>query len=91
MRWIVGSVAVRFPPISDIASICGFDEKGLMRTTAGTCNRKRRYASQADALTAAATAAIKLAPYRCALCRDYHLTRRTKGMFVSRRPFPDQM
>ena len=57
-----------------------------MRTTPGTCNRKRRYASQAEALTAAASAALKLIPYRCALCRQYHLTSRTKGMFVTRSP-----
>ena len=56
-----------------------------MRTTPGTCNRKRRYASQAEALTAAAESApFKLNPYRCALCRQYHLTSRTKGMFTPR-------
>ena len=48
-----------------------------MRTTPGTCNRKQRYASQAEALTAAATAPYTLRPYRCVLCRDYHLTSRT--------------
>ncbi len=57
-----------------------------MRTTPGTCNRKRRYASQAEALAAATAAPFKLNPYRCALCRDYHLTSRTKGMFVHRAP-----
>jgi hypothetical protein len=56
-----------------------------MRTTPGTCNRKRRYASQSAALTAAAAVPLKLNPYRCALCRQYHLTSRTKGMFVSRK------
>ena len=56
-----------------------------MRTRLGICHRKARFASPADALRAAAAAPFPLRPYRCALCRDYHLTSRTKGMFVGRR------
>lgn len=55
-----------------------------MRTHFGVCQRKRRYASEAEALEAAAKAAVTLRPYRCALCRQFHLTSRTKGMRVPR-------
>ena len=51
-----------------------------MRTRPGVCARKARYASEADALAVAAQADVTLRPYRCALCRQYHLTSRTKGM-----------
>jgi hypothetical protein len=52
-----------------------------MRTTLGICTRKVRYATEADARAAASAADFTLQPYRCALCRRYHLTSRTKGMF----------
>ncbi|TCM40560.1 hypothetical protein [Novosphingobium sp. ST904] len=55
-----------------------------MRTRFGICQRKRRYAAEAEALQAAAKAAVTLRPYRCALCRQYHLTGRTKGLRVPR-------
>lgn len=51
-----------------------------MRTHPGVCNRKRRFASEDEALEMAARASVTLRPYRCALCRQYHLTSRTKGM-----------
>ncbi|MCW2381349.1 hypothetical protein M2336_002085 [Sphingobium sp. B1D7B] len=53
-----------------------------MRTRAGICAKKQRYATEADARAVALRAAITLRPYRCALCRQYHLTSRTKGMRV---------
>jgi hypothetical protein len=53
-----------------------------MRTRLGICAKKRRYASEAEARAAALRAQVTLRPYRCALCRDYHLTSRTKGMRV---------
>ena len=53
-----------------------------MRTSYGICNRKARYATESDAARAGATATITLRSYRCELCRQYHLTSRTKGMFV---------
>jgi hypothetical protein len=56
-----------------------------MRTSFGICNRKIRYATDAEAARAAGSARIALRTYRCALCRDYHLTSRTKGMFVPRK------
>ena len=51
-----------------------------MRTTPGICARKARYRSEEDARAVALNADVPLRPYRCALCRDYHLTSRTKGM-----------
>jgi len=55
-----------------------------MRTRFSVCQRKRRYASEAEALEVAAKADVVLRPYRCALCRQFHLTGRTKGMRVPR-------
>ena len=51
-----------------------------MKTSPAICARKRRYASEAEAVAVALKARVSLRPYRCALCRDYHLTSRTKGM-----------
>ncbi|HUD30703.1 MAG TPA: hypothetical protein VMQ93_17690 [Novosphingobium sp.] len=51
-----------------------------MRTSPGVCRRKARYATQEAALAVAAAAPFPLRPYRCALCRQFHLTSRTKGM-----------
>ena len=51
-----------------------------MKTRPGICNRKKRYASREDAEGAAARAPFKLRAYRCELCRQFHLTSRTKGM-----------
>jgi hypothetical protein len=53
-----------------------------MRTSPGICQRKARYASEAAALEVAAKAPFPLRPYRCGLCRKFHLTSRTKGMKV---------
>ena len=55
-----------------------------MRTRLNICNRKVRYATEAEAYRAIQSSTITLRPYRCELCRHYHLTSRTKGMFVSR-------
>ena len=51
-----------------------------MKTRPGICNRKKRYASREDAEVVAARAPFKLRAYRCELCRQFHLTSRTKGM-----------
>lgn len=57
-----------------------------MRTRPAICRRKRRYADEgaavAAALAAGAERGVTLRVYRCALCRHYHLTSRTKGMRV---------
>jgi hypothetical protein len=65
-----------------------------LRTQLAVCRRKVRYASEADALAVAEKASVTLRPYRCALCRHYHLTSRTKGMRlprfeIDRRTAPD--
>ena len=52
----------------------------IIRTRPGICAKKARYKSEADAWAVAQRAAVTLRPYRCELCRDYHLTSRTKGM-----------
>lgn len=59
-----------------------------MRTRPGICARKRRFGSEVEAMTVAAKAHVTLRVYRCALCRDWHLTSRTKGMRIPR-PQPD--
>jgi len=41
-----------------------------------------RFVSLEDALLASRDVPFTLRPYRCRLCRQYHLTSRTKGMFV---------
>jgi len=57
-----------------------------MRTTPGICAKKHRYASEAEATAVALAAHVTLRPYRCQLCRKWHLTSRTKGM----RRLPEQ-
>jgi len=53
-----------------------------MRTQLGICVKKARYQSLRDAELAGHDAPFSLRSYRCGLCRNYHLTSRTKGMFV---------
>jgi hypothetical protein len=53
-----------------------------MRTRPGICAKKARYASEAEAWAVIRKARVVLRPYRCGLCRAYHLTSRTKGMRV---------
>ncbi len=50
-----------------------------MRTRLAICRKKKRFASEADAIAAAQSASIDLRPYRCDRCHRYHLTSRTKG------------
>lgn len=54
-----------------------------MQTRPGICARKRRFRTEQGAMQVARDAQVTLRVYRCALCRDWHLTSRTKGM---RRP-----
>ena len=61
------------------ADAAGSRDPGL-NTRPGICARKARYVSEVAALEVAARAAVTLRPYRCCLCRQYHLTSRTKGM-----------
>ncbi|UYV16809.1 hypothetical protein [Porphyrobacter sp. ULC335] len=55
-----------------------------MKTRPGICNRKRRFASREEAEAVAVQADVTLRAYKCALCRQFHLTSRTKGLRVPR-------
>ncbi|MDE2595283.1 MAG: hypothetical protein KGL44_00245 [Sphingomonadales bacterium] len=57
-----------------------------MRTRPGICRRKQRFVTEPEAVRVALAAEVTLRPYRCALCRGYHLTSRTKGMRQLRVP-----
>ena len=54
-----------------------------MKTRPGICQTKRRFASREAADAAALQAGTPLRTYKCALCHQFHLTSRTKGL---RRP-----
>ena len=56
-----------------------FCSKEPMRTKLGICLKKARYDSEEEAWAVIRRADIVLRPYRCALCRKFHLTSRTKG------------
>lgn len=51
-----------------------------MKTRPGICQKKRRFASREAADAAALGAAVTLRTYKCALCHQFHLTSRTKGL-----------
>lgn len=55
-----------------------------MKTRLGICRKKARYTTREDAERAAQAAPFKLRAYRCELCRQFHLTSRTKGMKTPR-------
>ena len=55
-----------------------------MKTRPGICHRKRRFASREDAETVALTADVSLRAYKCPLCKQFHLTSRTKGLRLPR-------
>lgn len=55
-----------------------------MHTKLGICVKKARYDTEEKAWVVIHRAKIVLRPYRCALCRQFHLTSRTKGMRVRR-------
>ena len=55
-----------------------------MKTRLGICRKKKRYKTRDQAELAAQSAPFKLRAYRCELCRQFHLTSRTKGMKTPR-------
>ncbi len=57
-----------------------------MKTRPGICQKKRRFAARAAAEAVALAADIPLRAYKCALCKQFHLTSRTKGLRVPRGP-----
>ncbi|SEJ82058.1 hypothetical protein SAMN05428950_103330 [Sphingomonas sp. OV641] len=56
-----------------------------MRTKLSTCGRKLRFGTAAEATAAAQRSGMDLRVYRCGRCRQFHLTSRTKGKWVSPR------
>lgn len=50
-----------------------------MRTRLSVCRRKRRFGSEADAMSVALGADVPLRPYHCDRCFRFHLTSRIKG------------
>ena len=59
-----------------------------MQTRPGICNRKRRFATRDRAEGVALAADVTLRAYKCALCKRFHLTSRTKGLRVPRAGTP---
>jgi hypothetical protein len=57
-----------------------------VKTRPGICQRKIRFATREEADAAAARAVVTLRAYKCALCRKFHLTSRTKGLRRPGRP-----
>lgn len=57
---------------------------GAVKTRPGICNRKRRFVTREAAEAVALSADVPLRAYKCALCRQFHLTGRTKGLRVPR-------
>jgi hypothetical protein len=55
-----------------------------MKTRPGICQRKRRFASREEAEQVALRADVTLRGYKCALCKAFHLTSRTKGLRIPR-------
>ena len=51
-----------------------------MKTRPGICQRKRRFASREECDAVALGAVTRLRTYKCALCGQFHLTSRTKGL-----------
>jgi hypothetical protein len=55
-----------------------------MRTRQSVCIKKVRSPAEEDALLAAQRSELALFPYRCARCRQFHLTSRSKGKRLAR-------
>ena len=66
----------------DTVNIGNIRKGAFVRTRLGICVKKKRFQSLEEAIGAGGESPFGLRPYRCRLCRDYHLTSRTKGMFV---------
>jgi hypothetical protein len=58
--------------------------KDDLRTRLSICQKKARYATEADATAAVAAATIELRHYACDRCGSFHLTSRTKGKRIAR-------
>ena len=51
-----------------------------MKTRTGICQKKRCFPTREAADAAALGAEVALRTYKCALCHQFHLTSRTKGL-----------
>lgn len=56
----------------------------MVKTRPGICQKKRRFATRGAAESVALQADVTLRAYKCALCKQFHLTSRTKGLRVPR-------
>ncbi len=59
-----------------------------MKTRPGICNHKKRFGSRSEAEYVAGRAPFTLRAYCCDLCKQFHLTSRTKGMKTPRAEMP---
>lgn len=55
-----------------------------MKTRPDICQKKRRFETREAAEAVALAADTPLRAYKCALCKRFHLTSRTKGLRVPR-------
>ena len=55
-----------------------------MKTRPGICQKKRRFVTREEADAVALRADVTLRAYKCALCGQFHLTSRTKGLRAPR-------
>jgi hypothetical protein len=55
-----------------------------MKTRPGICQKKRRFDTREAAEAVAVRADVTLRAYKCALCKQFHLTSRTKGLRLPR-------
>jgi hypothetical protein len=55
-----------------------------VKTRPGICQKKRRFVSREEAEQVALRADVTLRAYKCALCKAFHLTSRTKGLRMPR-------
>ena len=56
----------------------------MVKTRPGICQKKRRFATREAAEAVALRADVTLRAYKCALCKQFHLTSRTKGLRLPR-------
>lgn len=56
----------------------------MVKTRPGICQKKRRFATREAAESVTLQAEVTLRAYKCALCKQFHLTSRTKGLRVPR-------
>lgn len=62
----------------------------MIRTRLSICLRKKRYATESEAQSAAERTGWLLRAYRCDRCGQFHLTSRTKGKRIPR-PTSDRL